>query len=92
MFVPVPENSLTTAIVKQIDYYFRWFFNQFIVSTNPFCFLFFALLLFGEFLFIIWYVFDSDVNLAKKDDYLQLQMDEQGWVPISVIANFPRVS
>ncbi|KAI5402781.1 hypothetical protein KIW84_050399 [Lathyrus oleraceus] len=55
VFVPVPENSLTTAIVKQIDYYF------------------------------------SDVNLAKKDDYLQLQMDEQGWVPISVIANFPRV-
>ncbi|CAI8600138.1 unnamed protein product [Vicia faba] len=55
VFVPVPENPLTLAIVKQIDYYF------------------------------------SDVNLAKKDDYLQLNMDEQGWVPISVIANFPRV-
>lgn len=32
----------------------------------------------------------SDVNLVK-DDFLKSNMDEQGWVPITLIANFPRV-
>ncbi|GAU24956.1 hypothetical protein TSUD_311910 [Trifolium subterraneum] len=32
----------------------------------------------------------SDVNLAN-DDFLKFNMDEQGWVPITLIANFPRV-
>ena len=33
----------------------------------------------------------SDTNLAK-DDFLRFNMDEQGWVLISVIAKFPRIS
>lgn len=32
----------------------------------------------------------SDANLVK-DDFLRLQMDEEGWVPMQLIANFPRV-
>lgn len=32
----------------------------------------------------------SDANLVK-DDFLRLKMDEEGWVPIKLIANFPRV-
>ncbi|KAI4374902.1 hypothetical protein MLD38_012840 [Melastoma candidum] len=32
----------------------------------------------------------SDDNLVK-DDYLKSNMDNQGWVPISLIAGFPRV-
>lgn len=32
----------------------------------------------------------SDVNLIK-DDYLRSYMDDQGWVPITLIAGFPRV-
>ncbi|GKV17810.1 hypothetical protein SLEP1_g28272 [Rubroshorea leprosula] len=32
----------------------------------------------------------SDANLVK-DDFLKSNMDEQGWVPISLIAGFPRV-
>ncbi|GKU90142.1 hypothetical protein SLEP1_g4182 [Rubroshorea leprosula] len=32
----------------------------------------------------------SDVNLVK-DDFLKSNMDEQGWVPIFLIAGFPRV-
>ncbi|XP_027355233.1 la-related protein 1C-like [Abrus precatorius] len=32
----------------------------------------------------------SDVNLVK-DEFLRSNMDEQGWVPISLIASFPRV-
>ncbi|CAN4123019.1 unnamed protein product [Withania somnifera] len=32
----------------------------------------------------------SDANLVK-DDFLRSQMDEEGWVPIKLIANFPRV-
>ncbi|XP_057422692.1 la-related protein 1C-like isoform X2 [Lotus japonicus] len=32
----------------------------------------------------------SDLNLVK-DEYLRSNMDEQGWVPITLIANFPRV-
>lgn len=32
----------------------------------------------------------SDANLVK-DDFLRTQMDEEGWVPIQLIANFPRV-
>lgn len=32
----------------------------------------------------------SDTNLVK-DNYLRSNMDEQGWVPITLIANFPRV-
>ncbi|KAI5640397.1 hypothetical protein M9H77_00183 [Catharanthus roseus] len=31
----------------------------------------------------------SDANLIK-DDYLRSNMDDQGWVPISLIASFPR--
>ncbi|XP_020959269.1 la-related protein 1C isoform X2 [Arachis ipaensis] len=31
----------------------------------------------------------SDANLVK-DEYLRSNMDEQGWVPITLIANFPR--
>ena len=32
----------------------------------------------------------SDANLVK-DDYLRSNMDDQGWVPIAIIASFPRV-
>ncbi|XP_062020465.1 la-related protein 1C-like [Rosa rugosa] len=32
----------------------------------------------------------SDTNLIR-DEYLRSNMDAQGWVPISLIANFPRV-
>lgn len=32
----------------------------------------------------------SDANLVK-DDFLRSNMDDQGWVPITLIANFPRV-
>ncbi|KAM3304502.1 la-related protein 1C [Capsicum chacoense] len=32
----------------------------------------------------------SDANLVK-DDFLRSNMDEEGWVPINLIANFPRV-
>ncbi|XP_009769236.1 la-related protein 1C [Nicotiana tabacum] len=32
----------------------------------------------------------SDDNLVK-DDFLRSKMDEEGWVPIELIANFPRV-
>ncbi|CAL0328689.1 unnamed protein product [Lupinus luteus] len=32
----------------------------------------------------------SDANLVK-DDFLKSKMDEQGWVPVALIANFPRV-
>ncbi|KAK7855970.1 la-related protein 1c [Quercus suber] len=32
----------------------------------------------------------SDANLVK-DDYLRSNMDDQGWVPIALIASFPRV-
>ncbi|KAK3231882.1 hypothetical protein Dsin_003763 [Dipteronia sinensis] len=32
----------------------------------------------------------SDANLIK-DEYLKSNMDEQGWVPIALIAGFPRV-
>ncbi|CAI9117043.1 OLC1v1018355C1 [Oldenlandia corymbosa var. corymbosa] len=32
----------------------------------------------------------SDANLVK-DDYLRSNMDEEGWVPVSLIASFPRV-
>ncbi|XP_058725402.1 la-related protein 1C-like [Vicia villosa] len=32
----------------------------------------------------------SDTNLVK-DEFLKQNMDEEGWVPITVIANFPRV-
>lgn len=33
----------------------------------------------------------SDENLCK-DPFLRQNMDEQGWVPISLIAGFKRVS
>lgn len=33
----------------------------------------------------------SDANLVK-DDYLRSNMDDEGWVPINLIAGFPRVS
>lgn len=33
----------------------------------------------------------SDDNLVK-DDFLKSNMDDQGWVAISLIAGFPRVS
>lgn len=36
-------------------------------------------------------VYFSDANLVK-DDFLRSHMDDQGRVPISLIANFPRVS
>lgn len=36
-------------------------------------------------------LFRSDGNLVK-DDYLRSQMDDQGWVPLSLIATFPMVS
>ncbi|KAL5557824.1 hypothetical protein UlMin_034035 [Ulmus minor] len=32
----------------------------------------------------------SDANLVK-DEYLRSNMDDQGWVPVSLIATFPRV-
>ncbi|CAO2833757.1 unnamed protein product [Amaranthus hypochondriacus] len=32
----------------------------------------------------------SDANLVK-DEFLRSKMDEQGWVPIALIANFPKV-
>lgn len=32
----------------------------------------------------------SDANIAK-DEFLKSNMDEEGWVPITLIANFPRV-
>lgn len=32
----------------------------------------------------------SDINLAN-DEFLKSNMDEEGWVPITLIANFPRV-
>lgn len=32
----------------------------------------------------------SDANLVK-DDFLRTQMDEEGWVPMQLIAKFPRV-
>lgn len=32
----------------------------------------------------------SDANLVK-DEFLKSNMDDQGWVPITLIANFPRV-
>ncbi|OIW15689.1 hypothetical protein TanjilG_10971 [Lupinus angustifolius] len=32
----------------------------------------------------------SDANLMK-DDFLRSNMDEQGWVPVALIADFPRV-
>ena len=32
----------------------------------------------------------SDANLVK-DDYLRSNVDDQGWVPIALIASFPRV-
>ncbi|KAJ1425141.1 Winged helix-like DNA-binding domain superfamily [Sesbania bispinosa] len=32
----------------------------------------------------------SDANLVK-DEFLRSNMDEQGWVPITLISNFPRV-
>ncbi|KAL9312580.1 hypothetical protein ACSQ67_018032 [Phaseolus vulgaris] len=32
----------------------------------------------------------SDANLVR-DEYLRSNMDEQGWVPITLIASFPRV-
>lgn len=37
-----------------------------------------------------FFVHCSDANLIK-DDFLRSNMDVQGWVPISLIANFPRV-
>lgn len=33
----------------------------------------------------------SDDNLSR-DDFLRSKMDEEGWVPISLIAGFPKVS
>lgn len=36
-------------------------------------------------------VYSSDANLVK-DDFLKSNMDVQGWVPISLIASFRRVS
>lgn len=39
----------------------------------------------------VCFAYCSDDNLAK-DEYLKLNMDNEGWVPISLIANFPRVS
>jgi la-related protein 1 len=33
----------------------------------------------------------SDDNLCK-DTYLRQRMDDQGWVPLSLIAGFPKVS
>ncbi|KAL3340792.1 hypothetical protein AABB24_029098 [Solanum stoloniferum] len=33
----------------------------------------------------------SDANLVK-DDFLRVQMDEEGWVPMHLIANFPRLT
>jgi predicted DNA-binding transcriptional regulator len=44
-----------------------------------------------EFSIHCWFVFDSDANIAK-DEFLKSNMDEEGWVPITLIANFPRVS
>lgn len=37
------------------------------------------------------HVYCSDENLAK-DEFLKSNMDDQGYVPIILIANFPRVS
>lgn len=47
-------------------------------------------------LFIIEDIFlyslaSSDLNLVK-DEYLRSNMDDEGWVSISLIANFRRVS
>lgn len=36
-------------------------------------------------------VYSSDANLVK-DDFLKSNMDVQGWVSISLIASFRRVS
>lgn len=54
MFFAVPDPSLHSRIVSQIDYYF------------------------------------SNENLVK-DTYLRQNMDEQGWVPVSLIAGFKKV-
>lgn len=56
--------------------------------------------MFSQFLIQVWYkylwlcilfVYCSNENLVK-DTYLRSNMDEQGWVPISLIAGFNRVS
>ena len=39
---------------------------------------------------IITFSFGSDENL-QNDQYLISRMDDQGWVPISIIADFKRV-
>jgi len=49
--------------------------------TNPGCWILSSLL----------FCLCSDANLVR-DEYLRSNMDEQGWVPISLIASFPRVS
>lgn len=39
---------------------------------------------------IIFVILCSDVNLIK-DTFLRQNMDDQGWVPISLIAGFQKV-
>lgn len=81
------------SIINQIEYYFRYHWQQIIAASCtavscPFA-IFISFIGFAFFIFI--FILCSEANLVK-DAFLRSKMDEQGWVPITLIADFPRVS
>ncbi|XP_076885673.1 la-related protein 1C-like [Bidens hawaiensis] len=94
VYVPVPlvphgaipywDTSLHGSILKQIEYYFR---QVFILLLFKFC-------VKWDFVFINGscdsFANHSDENLVK-DNFLRSHMDDEGWVPITLIAGFQRV-
>lgn len=89
-YPPFPDPQLHVKIMNQIEYYFRYFiaffyFLDLLLACD-------ILVLLGtKQLFNFKFCFCSNENLVK-DTFLRQNMDEQGWVPIKLIAGFKKVS
>ncbi|KAJ9546173.1 hypothetical protein OSB04_025880 [Centaurea solstitialis] len=78
MVIPVMDPPLHVLILNQIEYYFRYCNTSLTIS----------LLLVQT--WMPFSVYGSDANLVK-DNFLRSNMDEEGWVPVALIAGFRRV-
>lgn len=101
--LPPEKLDLKDRVIKQIEYYFRQvlFLHQVIYMFCASKTMFFAVHLgiscsismrldLAVFTLCVFIPFFSDENL-QNDNYLISLMDEQGWVPIKIIADFKRV-
>lgn len=89
MFFPVTDPHLSNKIMYQIDYYFRYLIMWLVSLMREWELYSVYHHLDTNFLFI--HLFCSNENLVK-DTFLRQNMDEEGWVPIQLIAGFRKVS